>query len=235
MTLNEVMSELESMGSEQTKKILMRHGAREPLFGVKVGDLKKIVKKVKKNHNLSLELYNTGNSDAMYLAGLIADESKITKTQLQDWADNAYWYMISEFTVPWVAAESPFGYELALEWIKSKEEKIAAAGWATLSSLVTIKKDDDLNIKKLDSLLDHVAKNIHNESNRVRYTMNGFVIAAGTSIISLTEKAIKIGLQNGKVDVEMGGTACKVPSAPEYIEKNKKMGRIGRKKKVARC
>ena len=73
MQLAEIMQQLEAWGSEQTKKTLMRHGAREPLFGVKVGDLKKIEKKVKKNHQLAMQLYDTGNADAMYLAGLIAD------------------------------------------------------------------------------------------------------------------------------------------------------------------
>jgi 3-methyladenine DNA glycosylase AlkD len=122
MNLPEVMKELETMGNEQTKKIFSRHGAKEPLFGVKVGDLKKIVKKVKKDHHLSLALYETGNSDAMYLAGLIADESKITKKQLQNWAENANWYMISEYTVAWITAESPYGHELGMEWIESEEE-----------------------------------------------------------------------------------------------------------------
>ncbi len=76
MTTEEIMVELHRYGSEQTKKVLIKHGAREPFFGVKVQDLKKIVKKVKKNHALALELYATGNSDAMYLAGLITDEDK---------------------------------------------------------------------------------------------------------------------------------------------------------------
>ena len=59
----------------------------------------------------------------MYLAGLIADDDKITKEQLNQWADEAYWYMISEYTVPWVAAESRFGMELAMEWIESLRGK----------------------------------------------------------------------------------------------------------------
>ena len=79
MTLQEVMTELEAYGNPQTKKTLIPHGAKEPFFGVKVADLKKILKKTKKNHDLSLELYATGNSDAMYLAGLMADEKKISK------------------------------------------------------------------------------------------------------------------------------------------------------------
>ena len=115
MTKDEVMQALQANGSEQTKTILMRHGAREPFFGVKVGDLKPLMKQIKKDHALSLELYATGNSDAMYLAGLIADEHQISPGELQTWAEEAYWYMISEYTVAWVAAESPHGWELALQ------------------------------------------------------------------------------------------------------------------------
>lgn len=235
MTFKQVMTELEAMGNEQTKKIFTKHGAKEPFYGVKVGDLKKIVKKVKKNHELSLALFETGNSDAMYLAGLLADENKITKEQLQDWAEKAYWYMLSEYTVAWITAESPFGHELGMEWIESDDEKIASTGWATLANLVMLKNDEELDIKELDTLLDCVSKTIKYAPNRVRYTMNGFVIAVGTAIAELTERAIEIGKLIGKVDVEMGGTACKVPSAPEYINKNKTMGRIGKKKKAARC
>lgn len=235
MIINEVMTELEAMGNEQTKKTLTKHGAKEPFFGVKVGDLKKIVKKVKKNHELSLVLYETGNSDAMYLAGLIADENRITKEQLQDWAEKAYWYYLSEYTVPWITAESPHGHELGMEWIESDDERIASAGWATLSNLAMIKKDEELDIKELDTLLDCISKTIKYVPNRVRYTMNGFVIAVGSSVAELTDRAIEIGNKIGKVDVEMGGTTCKVPSAPQYIEKAKNTGRIGRKKKVARC
>lgn len=235
MHINEVMRGLEAMGSEQTKKVLSKHGAKEPFFGVKVGDLKKIVKKVKKDHELSLALYETRNSDAMYLAGLIADEDQITKVQLQDWVKNAYWYMISEYTVPWVAAESQFGNELAMEWIESEEENIASTGWATLASLVSTKSDNELDIDGLETLLDCVSNTIKYAPNRVRYTMNGFVIAVGSYVEELSDKAIEIGKKIGKVDVEMGGTACKVPSSPEYIEKAKNRGSIGNKRKSARC
>ncbi len=235
MTAPEVLEQLAQMGSESTKKTLMKHGAKEPFFGVKVGDMKKIQKKVKKDHELSLALYDTGNSDAMYLAGLIADEDKITKEDLQNWVEKAYWSQLSEYTVAWVAAESRFGYELACEWIDSDDESIASAGWATLGSLVGIKQDDDLPVDELRQLLERVRKEIHQAQNRVRYTMNGFVIAAGSSVAALTELAIEIGAENGKVHVEMGGTACKVPFAVDYIEKVKGAGRIGKKRKMARC
>ena len=235
MTVKEILQQLQEFGDENTKNTLKKHGAKEPFFGVKVADLKKILKKTKKNHELSLELYNTGNTDAMYLAGLMADEKQITKEQLEDWADKAYWYYLSEYAVPWVAAETEFGFEIGQKWIKSKEERIASAGWATLASFAGVNKDEDIDIDAYKRLLEKVGKEIHNAQNRVRYTMNGFVIAVGTYIPALTEKSKEIAAQIGEVNVEMGGTACKVPLAKDYIQKVIDKGRVGKKRKTARC
>lgn len=235
MTLDQIMSQLEQMGSAQTKKTFLRHGAREPFFGVKVGDLKTIQKKVKHNHDLALQLYNTGNSDAMYLAGLISEPQKMSKAELQHWAEHAYWYMISEYTVAWTAAESRFGFELAREWIRADQAHIASAGWATWASLVATKPDGELDVNELGQLLNNIAENIHQAPNRVRYTMNGFVISVGTYVKSLLEKSKEVAKNIGKVEVEMGGTACKVPFAPDYIAKVEKADRIGRKRKTAFC
>lgn len=235
MTTQEILAELETYGNPGTKKIYTKHGAPEPFFGVKVQDLKKIVKKVKKNHELSLELYDTGNSDAMYLAGLIADEKKITKKDLNKWAKNGSWYYISEFAVAWIAAESKFGWELGLNWIDSPKENIASSGWSTLSNYISITPDEELDIEAISDLLDRAEKEVHNAQNRVRYTMNGFIIAVGSYVEALTEKAYEVGKRVGKVKVEMGGTACKVPLAPAYIDKVVSQGRVGKKRKMARC
>ena len=59
MTKDEVMLFLKDHGNEQTKKIYLSHGAKEPLFGVKLGSLKELKKKIKTDHKLALELYNT--------------------------------------------------------------------------------------------------------------------------------------------------------------------------------
>lgn len=235
MTTQEILKELQAYGDERTKNTLMNHGAKEPFYGVKVADLKKILKKTKKNHELSLELYNTGNSDAMYLAGLMADEKQITKEQLDDWVEKAYWSYLSEYTVPWVAAETAYGFELGLKWIQSDQETIASAGWGTLAYYAAVNEDEKLDIEVYIKLLDTVKNDIHSAQNRVRYTMNGFVIAVGTYVEALTEKSIEVAKTIGKVSVDVGGTACKVPLAVDYINKVINKGRVGKKRKTARC
>jgi 3-methyladenine DNA glycosylase AlkD len=236
MTVPEIMAQLEAMGSAQTVKTFVNHGApADKMYGVKVGDMKTIVKKVKKNHELSLELYRTGNSDAMYLAGLIADEKKITKDDLREWAKGAYWYMLSEYTVAWIAAESRFGWEMGLEWIESDQEFVADAGWATLGNVVSLTSDDDLDFAKLQELMQRVEKTIHQAPNRVRYAMNMFLLCVAGYVPLLMQTAIETSKRIGKVEINLGNTSCQVPNIPEYVKKMEARGVLGKKKKMARC
>lgn len=235
MTFAEVMTELEKLGTEQTRKTWTKHGATGEFWGVKIGDMKGIQKKIKHNHELALALYNSGNADAMYFAGLISEPKKMSKADLQHWAKSANWSMLSEYTVAWAAAESNFGRELAMEWIESEEESIASAGWNTYSCLLALKNDEELNEKEIRTLLKMVEKTIHQQANRVKYTMNGFLIAVGAHYLPLKEEAKKVAKAIGIVKVEMGGTACKVPDALPYIEKIEAMGNAGKKKKTVFC
>lgn len=213
----------------------MRHGAPESVYGVKVGDMKTILKKNRANHGLARELWATGNPDARYLAALMADEKTVTRTDLDRWVRQADWPMLRGAGVAALAAESPHGDAMARKWIAAKNPDIASSGWAVLSGLVSIRDDADLDLKFLKAQLKRVEKSIHGEPNEVRKAMNLFVICVGCYVESLHDLAIKIATKIGPVKVDVGDTACKVPLATDYITKVAGMGRIGRKRKVVRC
>lgn len=235
MNLETIMEQLEALGTSQTKKTLSRHGIREPFYGVRIGDMKKLVKSIKKDDNLIKELYATGNYDAMYLAGISINPSNITKKELQEWLEQAYCDAISEYIVAGVAAESKYALELAREWMKSEQERVSACGWSTYSNYISITNDNILDIEEISELLDTIEESIHKERNRVKYAMNGFVISVGAYIVDLHEKALEVAKRIGKVDVYMGDTCCKVPLATDYVEKIMNMGRVGKKRKRCIC
>jgi len=235
MNAEEILKQLELLGKDTYKKVLLNHGIKEPVFGVKIEYLKVIQKKIKKDYQLALDLYDSGNYDAMYLAGLIADDKKMSKRDLQKWVTTSSCSAIGECTVAWVAAESMHGYALALEWIESKKESVASSGWATLSGIVSITGDADLDLAALKKLVQRVEKNIHQQPNRVRSTMNGFIIAVGSYVQSLTDLALEAGAKIGPVTIDVGNTACKVPYSPDYILKVRKRGTIGKKRKTTKC
>ena len=234
MTAKAILEEIKPLGLASYQKVLLNHGVPEPLYGVKIEYLKKIQKRIKKDYRLALELYDTGIYDAQYLAGLIADDAQMTKQDLQRWVENACG-ALTGFTVPSVAAGSLHARELALEWIESEQERIAGAGWATLSYLVAIKDDSELDLAELKRLLQRVQKTIHQSPNKVRYQMNGFVISTGCYVAALTKFALQIAEKIGPVAVDMGKTACQVPFAPDSIRKVEMRGTIGKKRKSAKC
>lgn len=234
-TAQEILDELRPLGSDGYKRVIFNHGIKEPCFGVKISELQKIRKRIKKDYQLALDLYDTGNYDAMYLAGLIADDERMTKKDLQHWAKKAYCRAVSGAIVAVVAAGGKHGWELGLEWIDSKDELIASAGWGTLASLVSIKDDAGLDLVELKRLLLRVQKQIHAAPDTVRYQMNSFVIAVGVYVQPLSETALQIGEKIGPVTADMGNTSCEVPFAPDYIRKVQQRGTIGKKRKSAKC
>ena len=231
----QILEELKPLGSDSYKRVIFKHGVKEPCYGVKIGDMQKIVKRIKMDYQLALDLYDTGVYDAMYLAGLIADDARMSKDDLQKWADKAYCRGLSSATVAWVAAGSKHGWELGLAWIDSANPLVAVAGWATLGSLVSIKPDAQLDVTGLARLLARVQQNIHQAPDEVRYQMNSFVIVVGSYVAVLTETAIHIAKQIGPVMADLGDTACQVPFAPDYIAKVQQRGSIGKKRKTAKC
>ena len=236
MTAKEILEEMKPLGRESYKKLLFKnYGIKEPCFGVAIGELKKFQKRIKKDYQLALDLYDTGNYDAMYLAGLIADDARMTKKDLQHWVEKAYAASLPGATVPWVAAGSPHGHDMALEWIESPKSLVAVAGWATLSSLVSTKDDAALDLPELKRLLQRVQKEIHQAPDAVRYQMNSFLICVGSYVKSLTELAIQVGEKIGPVTANLGDNSCQIPFAPDYIRKVEKRGSIGKKRKTAKC
>ncbi len=234
-TANEILEELKPLGSDSYKRVIFNHGVSEPCYGVKIGDMQKIVKRIKMDYRLALDLYATGVYDAMYLAGLIADDARMTKADLENWVAKAYCRGLTSATVPWVAAGSPYGWELALEWIDSDRELTASAGWSTLGSLVSVKADSDLDIDALGRLLERVELSIKSERDLVRYYMNSFVIAVGCYVAPLSALAVAAAERIGTVTADLGNTSCQVPNAADYIRKVEKRGAIGKKRKTAKC
>ncbi|WP_295995656.1 DNA alkylation repair protein [Rugamonas sp.] len=236
MNATEIVQQLKALGQDSYKNILLKHGAAEPVFGVKIEELKKIQKQVKKNHQLALDLCDTGIYDAMYLAGLVADDVKMSKAELEHWVATSRCVMIGEYTVPWVAAESLHDRELGLAWIDSAEESVAASGWVALGGLLSIKDDADLDLPELKKLLQRVQQTIHQQAPRVRHTMNGFVVAVGSYVQPLTELALQTAATIGPVaGADDGGGKAVLSSAADAIAKVQKRGAIGKKRKTTKC
>lgn len=235
MNLEMVMQELETLGKERMKKIYQLNGAHEPLFGVATGEMKPIFKKIKHNQPLAEQLYATGNYDAMYFAGVIADPKVMSEADFERWMDKAYFYMLSDFVVAVTLAETDIAQEVSDKWIASDMELKMSAGWNCYCWLLGNRPDREFSEGKIADMLELVKNTIHDAPDRTKYAMNNFMYTVGVSYLPLHDKAVEIAKEVGLVEVNPGSAKSKFLNASVNIQKVADKGRIGFKRKHVRC
>jgi len=232
MTYNEVMKQLESLGTEQTRKIYRRHGCDIEQFGVSVANLKKVLKSIKKDTELGRQLFLSSNADAIYLSHWIVDSKSVSLEEIEQQILSSNYYMLIEYAIPAIISKDiELSHTCLSRWLDHSEPRFRQAAYSLYSLLVTMYDDEDCNLNLIKEKLEHIKHNIHTEENRVRYTMNQFVIATGASIVNLTTLSKEVAKTIGNVHVNMGETSCKVPYALSYIEKIESMNKLGQKRR----
>ncbi|MFD2333499.1 DNA alkylation repair protein [Cohnella sp. GCM10020058] len=235
MELDTVMQELESLGKERLKKMYVSNGAHEPVFGVATGEMKPLFKKIKINQPLAEQLYATGNYDAMYFAGIIADPKAMTAADFDRWIDSAYFYMLSDFVVAVTLAEAPIAQDVSDEWIASGDELKMSAGWNSYCWQIGNQPDGAFSERKLAGMLDLAEQSIHGAPERTKYAMNQFIYTVGISYLPLHAKAMETALAVGPVEVTGTKGKAKFLNAAETIRKAAEKNQIGFKRKHVRC
>ncbi|WP_286232201.1 DNA alkylation repair protein [Neobacillus mesonae] len=235
MNVEMVMQELEALGKERTKKMYISNGAHEPLFGVATGAMKPIAKKIKINQPLADELYATGNYDAMYFAGIIADPKAMMKSDFDRWMDGAYFYMLSDYVVAVTLAEADIAQEVADNWIASGEELRMSAGWSCYCWLIGNRQDIEFSESKISNMLDMVKNTIQDSPERTKSAMNNFLYTVGISYLPLHEKAVETAKAVGPVEIKREKKKSSFLNAYESIQKEVDKGRLGFKRRYVRC
>jgi hypothetical protein len=230
-----ILATLATLTSARTKKHYLSQGVREPMFGVPVGVLKPIAKPLIGNQALAEGLYATGNYDAMYLAGMIANTQTMTPYDFRRWMQRADCYMLSEFVVAVTLAETDFAQTVADEFINDPGEFVQSGGWSCYEWLLGSRKDHEFDPAHVQQLLDRVEVTIAHKPLVTQHAMIRFVTAVGVSYRPLHLQALHTA---AIVNQLLAPTPTKKPiyadplaNITQAINKN----RIGFKRRHVRC
>ena len=216
LSLSEVMTTLENLGTEQTRKTWARHGAKGPMFGVLFGELFKLMKRIDVDHELARELWATGNVDARNLALKIADPLAMTPDELDRWAIENPMPMCSLY-VATLAAEGPHARDKVREWLNSSNERMRASGWTLLGRLSDL--DESFPEDQLLHSIEVIEKSMHSAPNEVKSDMNRALITMGGRSSALRKAVLAAAKRIGEVTVDHGDTACQTPDVAETVAK----------------
>jgi 3-methyladenine DNA glycosylase AlkD len=216
MTLNQTMKDLKKHGTAQNVKIYKRHGAGDKLYGVSFANLTAMKKKITVDHDLALQLWETGNADARTLAIMIVDPAQLTASVANRWIADVSYYLLSDLLAGPIS-KTRFAVAKMEQWMKSKKEFVRQCGYNILTAILV--KHEGLSDTQCRQYLKTIENEIHQAPNRARHAMNMALIAIGIYKPALTKTVIAAAKRIGTVAVDHGETACKTPAAIPYIEK----------------
>lgn len=214
MTVKEILARLKSLGNDARRAHNTKAGAPDNQFGVKLGDIRTIAKKIKTDHKLALNLWETGNVEAQLLATLIIEPRSLSADELDKLTRSTTCPQVAEWLNSYVVAQHPEKETLRKKWMKAKDRWAARAGWHLTASRVN-KDADGLD---LPALLDRIEKELPKAMPEVQWTMNNTLAAIGIHNPRLRKRAIAIGEKIGLYRDWPVSKGCTPPYVPVWVE-----------------
>jgi 3-methyladenine DNA glycosylase AlkD len=213
MTAKQILKQLEALGDEKRRAHNARNGAGKNQYGVKMGDIRNVAKKLKTDHTLALELWKTGNVEAQLVATLIIHIQSLSADDMDRLVRSTSFVYVADWLHSYVLSKHPDKETLRQRWMTEDDRWAARAGWALTASRVA--KDP----KGLDpaALLDRIESEMGSAAPEVQWTMNNCLATIGIHHARLRKRAIAIGEKLGVYRDYPVSKGCASPFAPSWI------------------
>ena len=218
MTLNEILKQLKALGNEKmraqnAKNNTFGHGAGDNQFGVSLGDIRGLAKKIKTDHVLALSLWDTGNVDAQFLATLLIVPKKLSAKEMDRMVRSIAYVRVADWLNSYVVRQHPDKEALRQDWMADDDRWAARAGWDLTAERVA-KSPDGLD---LPALLARIESEMADAAPEVQWTMNSTLAAIGIHCPKHRKRAIAIGEKLGIYRDYPVSKGCTSPFAPIWI------------------
>ena len=213
METKDILAQLEALGDEKMRAHNKKRGAGDNQFGVKMGDIRAIAKKIKTNHELALELWDTGNVEARFLAALIIDPKKLSNDEIAKIVSSEKFTHIADWFYSYVIKEYPDKETLRQKWMQTSDVMQARAGWSLTAGCVTRNPE----LVDIPALLDRIEKEMPTAAPEVQWTMNSTLAQIGINHPQYRERALAIGEKLGIYRDYPTSKGCTSPFAPIWI------------------
>ena len=213
-TFAEVMETLKSLGSESRRKTNAKNGAGENQFGVMTGRLRAMAREIGTDHDLAMRLWESGNADAMLLACMILDVTKLTPAAAESMIAPLTYSMVLDEFVFGPLAQAAYAGQLMQKWIHAPEASLGRAGWNLLIASIMAKKEPPFTVEKI---LLWIESGLMDAAKPKQEAMNRCLCEIGIRMREYTDRCIAIGEKFGRLDDRPVPKGCTSSYAPEWI------------------
>jgi len=189
-----IIDQLKESGNQANRAGMARYGINvENAFGVSVSQIREMAKKIGKNHELAVALWETAFHEARMLACILDDPKELTEEQMEHWISDFNSWDICDQCCSNLFRKSHLAYKKILEWIKHDETFVRRAGFVLIATLaVHDKKAVDDQFVAYFPLITEMATD---ERNMVKKAVNWSIRQIGKRNMLLNKKAIELAEQ----------------------------------------
>jgi 3-methyladenine DNA glycosylase AlkD len=198
-------------------------------YGIGLTKLRTIAKKVGRDHALALKLWNDRNHDAKIVGLLIDDPKDLTRDQIEKQVDDVGPGMLSHVlsSCDAVLPRSPIAFEIAKDWIVSKDDVRRRCGYGVVYELSKNTRDKRLTDEFFLGCIDKISKTIAKEENWVRVAMGGALMAIGKRNKKLNAAAIQAAKAIGPIHFSDGDKKCEPMDVLKHLTSDYLRGKLG--------
>ena len=191
MDKTEVMQWLERQGSRRNVEGMARYGiVAERAFGVSMGTLQSLSKRLGKDHALSLALWETGWYEARLLAALVGNPERVTRRQMNAWAAGFENWADCDTVCFKLFDQTPFAWEKARQWSASPRELVKRGGFVLMACLAL--HDKTAPDENFSDWLPLIEKGARDERNFVKKGVSWALRGIGRRNLALNAAALKV-------------------------------------------
>ncbi|HET9028509.1 MAG TPA: DNA alkylation repair protein [Trueperaceae bacterium] len=213
LDLETALAELSALGNESVRERYRKAGASENMFGVLLGDIRKVAAKRKNQHDLGLALWATGNLDARLLGILLLKPRDIAPADLDAMVRDADFAQLADWLNSYIVKNHPSRESLREAWMADANGWVARAGWSLTAGRVA-RSPEGLD---LAALLDRLEAEMPAAAPQTQWTMNNCLASIGINVPQLRQRAIAIGEALGIYRDYPVPRGCTSPFAPLWI------------------
>jgi len=168
------------------------------MHGVSVPEIRKIAKEYRKDHELALELWKTGISEARIVAAMIDDPEKLTERQMEEWVKDINSWDICDQVCMSLFEKPPPAWKKILDWSEREEEFVKRTAFALTACLAW--HDKEAEDKKFIRLFPAIKHGATDERNFVKKAVNWALRNIGKRNPNLNKTAIKAAKEIQRID-----------------------------------
>lgn len=199
MNSEEILKKLKSFSNPKNVAGMARFGINpKKTLGVSIPVLRKMAKKIGKDHQLALELWDSGIHEAKILAGFIDEPEKVTEKQMEKWVADFDSWDVCDQVCSSLFDKTPFVWKKLEELTKRKEEFIKRTGFTLMACLAV--HDKKAKDKDFIKLLPIIKREATDERNFVRKAVNWALRQIGKRNKNLNREAIKLAQEILKIE-----------------------------------